>query len=216
MNDPDKPPRQVSIPSLIGWLSLCMLAATWGRTIDPQWQGLWAKAGTVGLIAAVMLERTEKLRNGRKTKIRREAARVVSEDRLTRLNEQQTTHSLIADAINELCTYAGPDLSHYPLHIIPVNDDDEAFEIDSAPSIKGSLITLSPHTVSFAHDEEFERQVVLLQFKLQRSKSLYFVAQIIGTQWSDAEFISTGGVLATGVLNASRAETDCPEALQTT
>ncbi len=215
LDEPGKTRREVSIPSLIGWLSLCMLAATWGRTIDPSWQGLWAKAGTVGLIAAVILDRSERKRLARKAKIRENAARVISESRLAKVHEQESTRSSVIDAIHELSTYAGPDLDEFPLGIIPIHDDDDRdVEIKSVRSIPGALVSLTPNTVSFTHNDAFDGQVVLLRFKLHKSRLLCFVVEIVGTQPSDNGFTSTGAVLAAGVPDSKPLNTESTETLQ--
>jgi hypothetical protein len=189
-----------------------MLAATYGRTIDPRWHDLWGKAGAIGLLAAVILERTEKSRLRRKTRIRKEASRVVSENRLAQLNEQHSTRNSVVEAIHELTAFAGAELDQYPVTIFPVDDNDEAFEIDSAECIRGELINISPNTVCFAHDETFANQIVLLQFKLHKRKTLCFVVEIVGRQPSDDGFISTGAVLAAGVPESTEAEAGGTEA----
>jgi hypothetical protein len=214
LDEPGKTRREVSIPSLIGWLSLCMLAATWGRTIDPQWQGWWAKAGTAGLIAAVVLDRSERKRLSRKVKVRENAARVISENRLAKLHEQESTRSSVIEAIHELTTYAGPELEGFPVDIVPISDDDLAVEIQSAHSIPGTLISTTPNTVSFSHNDAFDGQVVLLRFKLNKSRLLCFVVEIVGTQASGDGFTSTGAVLAAGVPDSTPSNTESTETLQ--
>ena len=181
-----------------------MLAATWGRTIDPKWQGLWAKAGAAGLVAAVVLERMDRKRALRNAKIHKEAAREVSENRLARWNEQESTCSSVIDAIHELSAFAGADLLNYPLSIIPVEENDEPFEIESARSIRGALATISPTSISFTHQEPFETQIVLLQFKLHKRRTLCFVVEAGGTVSSDSVFTTTGAVLATGQPSTAR------------
>ncbi len=191
-----------------------MLAATWGRTIDPQWQGWWAKAGTVGLIAAVVLDRSERKRLARKAKVRENAARVISESRLAKVHEQESTRSSVIDAIHELSTYAGPDLNDFPLGIVPIHDDDNHdVEIQSVRSIPGTLISLTPTKVSFLHNDAFDGQFVLLRFRLHKSRLLCFVVEVVGTQASDNGFISTGAVLAAGVPDAKSSKTESTETL---
>jgi hypothetical protein len=177
-----------------------MLAATWGRTIDPQWQGWWTKAGTLGLIAAVVLDRSERKRFARKAKVRENAARVISESRLAKVHEQESTRSSVIDAIHELSTYAGLDLNDFPLGIVPIHDDgNHDVEFQSVRSIPGTLISLTPTTVSFTHNDDFDGQVVLLRFRLHKTRLLCFVVEVVGTQVSDNGFTSTGAVLAAGV-----------------
>jgi hypothetical protein len=212
LDEPGNTRREVSIPSLIGWLSLCMLAATWGRTIDPQWQGWWTKAGTVGLIAAVILDRSERKRLARKAKVRENAARVISESRLAKVHEQESTRGSVIEAIHELSTYAGADLNEFPLSIIPIHDDEgHDVEIQSMRSFPGALASLTPNTVSFTHNIAFDGQVALLRFKLHKSRVLCFVVEIAGTQATDTGFTSTGAVLAAGVPDPNPSKTDSKE-----
>src|SRR5437868_3836908 len=101
----DHPPRQVSVPSLIAWLSVCLLAASWGRTIDEQWQRYWTIAGTFGLVAAVGLGSVEKVRRFRNEWIREQAARTLVDGRLAQLNEHNAAHETIKIAIRELAEH---------------------------------------------------------------------------------------------------------------
>ena len=58
--------RGVSITNLIAWLSVCLLAAAWGATIDPSWQPIWMRLGAFGLASALGLSATSKFRERRK------------------------------------------------------------------------------------------------------------------------------------------------------
>jgi|GEM_PF-7127320 len=58
--------RGVDITNLIAWLSVCLLAAAWGATIDPSWQPIWMRLGAFGLVSAVGLSATSKFRENRK------------------------------------------------------------------------------------------------------------------------------------------------------
>jgi hypothetical protein len=191
-----------------------MLAAGWGRTIDASWQDLWIKAGAAGLIAAVVLERTERVHLRRQARTREETARLVSELRLERLNEHQITRNSVMDAIHELATYAGPDLNEYPLRIIPVKDGNEAFEINFGDSISGEVLNISSNSVSFKHDETFDEPIVMLKFNLHKHKPLCFVVEMIGTQRLDTGFTSSGAVLAAGVPIGENADADPAKTLQ--
>jgi hypothetical protein len=198
MDSSEQVPRHVSVPSLIGWLSLCMLAAGWGRTIDANRQGLWIKAGAAGLIAAVVLERAERVRLSRRARKRSEAARMVSENRLAALHEYHLTRSSVADAVRQLTLYAGNDVHQFPLKILAICHD-APFDIDSAPSIEGTLVAISANRVSFAHQQPVEDPVVLLKFKPHKRKTLCFVTEIIGTKPASDGFTSSGALLAAGV-----------------
>jgi hypothetical protein len=199
MYDSKKSLRQVSIPSLIGWISLCMLAAAWGRTIDPEWQNLWGKAGAIGLVGAVIFDRADRARKQRQLKIEEESARATSEDRLSRLNEYEETQKSVVVAVHELSAFAGSDLNQYPLKVRCVTVNDESYEVDWTHAVHGELIIISANSVCFSHEEDCSTRIVLLEFKLQKNKTLCFVVAIAGTQSTDNGYISTGSLLATGV-----------------
>ena len=54
--------RVVTAPTLIGWLSVCLLAGAYGHTLDEKWQQLWAEMGLLGLAAALGLGSIDRLR----------------------------------------------------------------------------------------------------------------------------------------------------------
>ena len=57
--------KMPSMPSLIAWLSVCLLAAAWGHTLDQHWQAVWRQTGAFGLAAAVGLGALERMRGAR-------------------------------------------------------------------------------------------------------------------------------------------------------
>src|SRR5262249_30171443 len=164
--------KVISLPSLIGWLSVCMLAAAWGHTLDDHWQNIWIKGGSVGLIAALMLERIEKVQLLRETKAREKASRLFAESRLAEVNEQNTVLDSVQEAIRQLTKDGRNKLYQRPLEVVPVPMDDPTFDPDTADSISGSLLKISTSSVSFAHTQEFLERMVLLKFKLTQRQPI--------------------------------------------
>jgi hypothetical protein len=207
--------RLVSVSSLIGWLSLCLLAAAWGRTLDEHWQHIWAYAGVFGLAAAVGLGGVEKAQLVREKYVRDLASRMTCDGRLARLNRQSAALEMIDEAIRLLINHVAAErqrlaynpargtnplpLSHFPLEVIPIKDDGKAFDIDLAPSIAGSLHAISSRVVSFEHDEAFTEPVVLLTFKLGKCKQLCFVVNVLWTRNVNGKLGSSGAVVVVGV-----------------
>ena len=93
------PMRTTSIPSLIAWLSLCLLAAAFGHALDTQWQIIWAEIGAFGLAAAVGLGSLEKTRAAATERVYNRVMQTRVECGLARLNE----HSAAVDSINTAC-----------------------------------------------------------------------------------------------------------------
>jgi hypothetical protein len=54
--------RKTTLPALIAWLSVCMIAASWGPELGPSLCESWGWTGLFGLTAAVGLELTERSR----------------------------------------------------------------------------------------------------------------------------------------------------------
>lgn len=215
LNPAKETSRLVSVSSFIAWLSLCLLAAAWGRTLDERWQQTWALAGIFGLAAAVGLGSLEKARLIREKFVRDLASRTSFDERLARLNKQSAALDMIDDAILLLTKHVASErqrqtynpargqspltLSGFPLEVTPVKDDGDAFDIGSVPSIAGSLRTISSSVVSFEHDQTFIERVALLTFTLGKGKQLCFVMDVKWTRVSNDRFVSSGAVMAVGV-----------------
>lgn len=210
--------RTPSIPTLIAWLSLCLLAAAWGHSLDSTWRVIWAELGAFGLVSAVGLGSLEKVRLARSERVYNRIMQARVECGLARLNE----HSAAGDAINtavrrlaenaakrrssEICSaprgkrrWQSQLLGDYPLEVVPVEDNNEPFDSTSVAPINGSLRQISSQGVSFEHDEPFGARIVLLTFKLGDDQRLSFVVDIMWSQKTVDGFTSGGTVLAVGV-----------------
>ncbi|REK11442.1 MAG: hypothetical protein DWQ37_14260 [Planctomycetota bacterium] len=208
--------RLVSLPSLIGWLSVCLLAAAYGRTLDERWQVIWAEMGAFGLVAAVGLGSIERIRLARQQKTRDKVTKARFETGLARLNQHSATIDSINAAVRKLAHQATLDtrrklghaqrnrrrdqmemLADYPLTITPVDAKGELGI--AAPSTAGSLQQISSRVVSFEHAEPIPEQTVLLTFHLGEQQRLSFVVDVTWTRAVDDGFASGGTVLAVGV-----------------
>lgn len=207
--------RTTSMPSLIAWLSLCLLAASFGRSLDARWQVLWAEMGAFGLAAAVGLGSLERARHARQQRAREQAMQARFECGLTRLNQHSATIDAINAAVRTLVRQATIDkcgrfggahhnrrrdqlkmLANYALQIVPV---DEQAEIDAKlPPIDGVLQQISSRVVSFKHTESIPTRTVLLTFQIGESQ-LSFVVDVTWTQKIDDAYSSGGTVVAVGV-----------------
>jgi hypothetical protein len=216
--NPAKVPRLFSLPSSIAWISLVLLAAGWGRTLDNRWQDIWIRAGAFGLAAAVGLGGLEKAKLVRDQRVRHLAERISferMEGRLSRLNDENATLKLIDDAIRRLTRHVACErqkqacnpapgeslqtLSPFPLEVIPVDEDAAAFDIGSARAIAGSLRGISSRVFSFQHDHAFSEPIALLKFTLGKREKLCFVVDVLWTHVLSDGFVSRGTVLVAGV-----------------
>jgi hypothetical protein len=211
----EKPRRLVSIPSLIGWLSVCLLAAAMGRSLDEHWQVVWAEMGAFGLVAAVGLGSIERIRRARQERFRERAMQARFECGLARLNQHSATIDSINAAVRQLAQQAAIDMrgklgkaqrnrrrdqmelvADYPLQIVPV-DEHAGGDVELAP-IRGVLQQISSRVVSFDHSEVIPTRTVLLTFRTGE-RPLSFVVDVTWTQKIDGAYSSGGTVLAVGV-----------------
>jgi hypothetical protein len=217
--DPFEEPGQrrvVSIPSLTAWLSVCILAAAWGRSLDESWQQIWSEVGAYGLAASVGLGFVEKARFAQKKHSREKALAARADFGLARLSEQGATLDSIQAAVRRLQAGAKtsrhestggaagkhdrriPTLAGLPLEITPIVDhDDTSCELDQA--IDGSLRDVTSRSIAFRHARPFVAPHVVLSFALEDGQRLSFVVEVLTTEVADEGFVTRGAVLEVGV-----------------
>lgn len=210
--------KTTSIPTLIAWLSVCLLAASWGHTLDDQWQAIWAEIGAFGLTSAVGLGAIEKVRLAQADRVHNRVLQARVECGLARLNEHSAAVDSINAAVRRLTEHAvkcrraevstvprskrrvqNQLLGDFPLEVTPVEDQEGEFASNSAVTITGFLRQISSQGVTFEHDSAFNTRIVLLTFKLTDEQRLTFVVDVLWTQPTPAGFTSGGAVLAVGV-----------------
>jgi hypothetical protein len=226
----EKGPRfTTSIPTLIAWLSLCLLAAAWGHALDAQWQTIWSEIGAFGLAAAVGLGALEKTRAARAERVYNRVMQTRVECGLARLNEHSAAVDSINTAVRRLAEHAAKRrsseiasvprvkrhgqtqlLSDTPLEIVPVEDQDEPFDSKSVAPITGALRQISSQGVTFEHVQPFVARIVLLTFKLT-DEQLSFVVDVMWSQQTADGYTSGGTVLAVGVPALPAATDATPE-----
>jgi hypothetical protein len=210
--------KTTSIPTLIAWLSVCLLAASWGHTLDDQWQAIWAEIGAFGLTSAVGLGAIEKVRLAQADRVHNRVLQARVECGLARLNEHSAAVDSINAAVRRLTEHAVKSrraeistaprskrrvqnqlLGDYPLEVTAVEDQEGEFDSNHAVAITGLLRQISSQGVTFEHDAAFNTRIVLLTFKLNEEQRLTFVVDVMWTQPTPAGFTSGGAVLAVGV-----------------
>jgi hypothetical protein len=214
---PKSSARRLSAPGLIAWLSVCLLAAAWGRTLSAAWQALWAEMGAFGLAAAVGLEAMHHVRALRAAVLRRRAQHERAESGLSRLDEHTAALDSINIAVRRLTDdlhkhkrgqarlpgmskrhWEAHALSHYPLDITPIDDSGEA-DWRSIRPITGCVQCISSSAISFEHDQPFPTQVVLVTFRLSTGDRVSFVVDVVWTENKAEGLVSTGTMLAVGI-----------------
>lgn len=207
--------RLVSAPTLIGWISVCLLAGAYGHSLDERWQQIWAQMGALGLAAALGLSSIDKLRQARMRRLRDLAMQARFEFGLDRLHQHTATIDSINAAVRQLAQQASFDMrgklgqaqrnrrrdqmeliSDYPLEIVPVDERGESSVL--LPPMTGTLQQISSRVISFEHVDSVPTRTVMLNFRTGE-KRLSFVVEVTWTQKIDGAFSSGGTVLAVGV-----------------
>jgi hypothetical protein len=204
-------------PNLIAWLSLCLLAAAWGRTLDANLQRLWAEVGAFGLATAVGLEAVHRARQARDQQFRDRAIRRRLEDGLSRLSDESATldamNLALRRLIDDVARRKGPQrcaslwskrqtdaeiLRHYPIEISPVDESSAKLAVRSADIILGTIRQLSTSAIAFDHTDALGARVVIVRFRTSKGVDLSVVVDIIWTEKDGDGFVSGGTVLAAG------------------
>lgn len=206
--------RRASMPSLIGWLSLCLLAAAWGHSLDEQWRTIWAEMGAFGLVAAVGLGTLDTVRTAYEKRYQDRLLQMRLEGGLARLNEHSATVDAINAAIRKLTQHVeglhrqrGRIPSHsqakvvawHPLEVMPIEERGASLDAKWADPIRGFIRQISSRAVCFEHAEPFGTHLVLLTFTLSHGQQLSFVVDVMWTEKSGTAHVSGGTVLAVGV-----------------
>jgi hypothetical protein len=191
-----------SLPSLIAWLSVCLISAAWSNLIDLQWQRLWMEWGSFGSVAAVGLDKRRKaeIQPLANESEQTTAARV--EDRLSVIDEQRHIINATNRAFKQIETFARSQqqpVEGLPLAVIPLAYDAEVLDLNSLPFIDGSLRRISTGIVDFDCARALEARIAVLRFNLGESKQLCFVIEDIVRHKNDEGFSASGTVVAVGV-----------------
>ena len=181
-----------SLPQLIAYLSLCMLAAGFGAMVGPVWSREWMIFGTFGLASAVGLDalgrsRARLAKNRRSTQLTLKAQR-----KLDAMMGEMDSFAAIGAALDQLrpgaadSKFQGIDCQAEPrLHL-----KGSATIRPLVPSPGGAgyrpgeprtvrVRNISRHGVGLAHDQRLERGFALLEIDLANGEPLEFIADVL-------------------------------------
>jgi hypothetical protein len=195
----------MSPPSLIAWLSVCLLSAAWSNFIDVQWQRLWMEWGSFGSVAAVGLDKRRKAGSQPLINASELTTEARIEDRLAILDEQRQIINATNRAFKQIETYARSQqlsVEGFPLRVIPLADEAEKLDLNTLPCIEGSLRRMSTGIVDFDCIRALDARIAVLRFILDESKQLCFVVDDIVRHQTDHGFSASATVVAVGVRDS--------------
>ncbi len=222
--DPFEEPGQrrfVSVPTLIAWLSVCLLAAAWGRSLDPKLQAQWSTLGLYGLVASVGLGLLEKARKARIKHSRQRALLARTAFGFAHISEQGAAAEAIRSAVRSVTTSTGCEideikvprrprkdelraqrrserLRQLPMEITTVIDHDD-LSCELSQPLPCTLRDISSRGVSFQHAVPIEGRIVVLTIRLREGNHLSFVAEVLWTEATNEGFVSGGTILDVGI-----------------
>ncbi len=213
--------RSVSVPTLLAWLSVCLLAAAWGRSLDAQLQAQWSTLGLYGLVASVGLGMLEKARKARLKTSRQRALQARTDFGFARISEQGAAHDAIRSAVRRVTTSTGCELDEVtipkpprkderrsqqrserlrqlPMEVTTIIDHDD-LSCDLSEPQSCTLRDISSRGISFQHQAPIEGRIVVLTVRLPEARHLSFVAEALWTEATDEGFVTGGTILDVGI-----------------
>jgi hypothetical protein len=206
---------------MMAWLSVCILAAAWGKSLNESLQAQWSTLGLYGLVASVGLGLLEKGRNARVKRARQNALQARTTFGLARITEQEAARDTINAAVRRVTICAGAEmagsttyaqrqrkqkrserrskhLGRLPMEITVVVDHDD-FSCDLSDPFPGTLRDLSASGISFLHWAPINGRIVVLTIRLPEGAHLSFVVEALWTDVTRDGFVSGGSILDVGI-----------------
>jgi len=213
-----------SLSGLIGWLSVCLLAAGWGPEAHPAVRYLWGTAGLFGLVSAVGLEVAHRARTAPLQRKQRREAVKRAEKSLAKITAHKTAieevHSALVRIISDNrqedeTSGENRGQSRMPFHRPVRVTSVEEFENNALDShdkgFNAAIRDLSANGVGLMHDCPIDNRRVVLTFDLSGGES---ISLLVDLQWdmqeSDGKYVSGGKLIE--VMTPADSET--PVALE--
>jgi len=190
-------PATGSIASLIAWLSACLLAAGWGPRLDLQVRDLWVRIGCFGLVAAVGIEISNRVRPlveiaAKDTAARRDADRKLAAKAAAAAAEAQRDRSLaLADAVRRICqdhdrrdvTSRGSLADRQTLFCEPVEvqclEKDGTMKANQQQgTVTAHVRNISPSGVRLIHQDRIVSPRFLLPFVLSNGEAICLLFEL--------------------------------------
>ena len=200
--------EQRSLTSLIGWLSLCLLAAGWGVQLDSTVRQLWANFGLFGLASAIGLEVVQRTRRvHRRRKQRRTTDRRIGQN-LTKLAAANATIKQLNAALRRIAEEEQESdqsanerrgETRLPfscaVQVTPLDYSGRPSTEDGDSTFTAHIRDISAGGVGLIHNQPIPSERVMLTFKLGRGETISIVAELTWRHHQPDGMYSSGGKL---------------------
>ena len=202
----DVVPKSAPLTRLIAYLSLCMLAASFGAMVGPAWSRWWAIFGAFGLVSAVGLDVLNRSRARRADHTRRKQFTLKAERKLDEMMGDMESSGEIRAALRQFqpddtdptpqgtnCQAEARLPLNKPATITPLLRSSEDAGYWRGEPLAVCVRNISRHGFSLAHDQRLERGFVLLEFELENGEPLQFIADVLWCELQDSGCYFSGG-----------------------
>jgi hypothetical protein len=184
--------RKSSVRSLIGWLSLCLLAAGWGPKLDSSVRELWALLGSFGLAAAVGLEAAARARWMLKMRAQQEATNRRIARNVDDVTAQSESLTQLGEMLQRICQDSGTNQTlsgvagetprlrfRLPVQLRPLVGNETPAPPPGTPSFAAHVQDISAMGVGLVHNEHIDSPRYVLDFPLKSGEILSVLVELI-------------------------------------
>ncbi len=210
---------------LIGYLSICMLAAAFGSMLGTIWFRYWLIFGTFGLVSAIGLNMLSRSRAQSEAANRRKMIALQAEKNLDKIVDIEESFDAILAAVRQIQSDITDAKKHRrrsntdkrvsllkPVTITPLRESPGA----TSESFVGSLRNISSHGFSLVHDCFLQRGYVLLEYSLENQETVMFIADLLwcerqagGQYFSGGKFLELVSSVDTDSAKPDFAQAPC-------
>ncbi|QDT45211.1 PilZ domain protein [Gimesia alba] len=204
--------ERISLTTLIGWFSLCLLAAGWGPQLDSTLTQLWTNVGLFGLVSAVGLGVGQQAREVN----RQRKQRIITDRHIERyLNRFAAENGAIKDLINTALRRIAEDGEghrnrerkgveqrdetrlpfYHPVQVQPLDDSGSLSTENGQTTFTAYIRDISSGGVGLIHDQPIPSGLVMLMFNLQNAETVSIFAKLLWQHHQPDGKLSSGGKL---------------------
>lgn len=216
---------------LIAWLSVCLLAAAWGPTMDDGVRHTWSIFGLFGLVASAGLEAVQRVRLLKERQQERKQSLVRYENAMEEIQRQKKVDAEVRKATMRIAEFAARqagtvpevDLEEeagdnaaanrrseertkcwLPVEILVSNAADSHVAWAEDDSYRAYIRDISPSGIGLVHNKPIDAHRVVLRVSLEDDESVSLSVCLLWCRPAKEGWLSSGGKVAevTSVVDA--------------
>ena len=208
---------------LIAWLSVCLLAAAWGPTMDEGLRHTWSIFGLLGLVASAGLEAVQRARLLKERQQKRKQSLVRYENAMEEIQRQKKVDAEVRKATMRIAEFAARQAGTVPeVELVEETDDNAAANRRSEErtkcwlpveilvsnaadshvswaeddSYRAYIRDISPSGIGLVHNKPIDAHRVVLRVALENNASVSLSVCLLWCRPVKKEWSSSGGKVA--------------------